>query len=64
MPSVTPRAAAERLISRRRKRGEEFEERLEAVREVLAAVEQLPAVPEKTPPKPLTEDLSCFVRRR
>ena len=42
-------------------RGEEFEERLEALREVLAAVEELTAVPEKTPPKPLTEDLSCLV---
>ena len=44
-------------------RGEAFQERLEAVQEVLAALEELTAVPEKTPPHPLTEDLSCLVRR-
>jgi hypothetical protein len=42
-------------------RGEEFQERLEAVQEVLAAVEELTAGSEKTPSKPLTEDLSCLV---
>jgi hypothetical protein len=45
-------------------RGEAFQERLEAVQEVLATVEELTAIPEKTPPKPLTEDLSCLVRRQ
>ena len=41
-------------------RGEAFQERLEAVQEVLTVVEELTAVSEKTPPKPLTEDLSCL----
>ena len=44
-------------------RGAEFEEQLEALREVVSAVEELTAVPEKTPPKPLTIPLSCLVRR-
>ena len=42
-------------------RGAAFQERLEAVQEVLAAVEELTANSEKTPPKPLTEDLSCLL---